>query len=67
MAEVIFEVIAEIFFETIPRYFGAFLKWMYLKFEIPYSKVLAQKGNSRIGFVSLGIITLVILLFFKFK
>lgn len=57
----------EIAIEFIPRYFGAFLKWIYLKFKIPFSVILEQKGITRIGYVSLGIIILLILLFFKFK
>ena len=57
----------EVIMELVPRYFGAFLKWIYLKFQILFSTILEQKRTSRIGYVLLGIIFLVILLFFKFK
>jgi len=61
------EVIMELVIELVPRYFGAFLKWIYLKFQIPFSTILEQKGTTRIGYISLGIVILMILLFFKFK
>ena len=54
--------IIEIAFEFIPRVFGAFLKWIYLGFKIPYSEVFKQSGNTRIGAVSLGLIILLTLL-----
>ena len=54
--------IIEIAFEIIPRFFGAFLKWIYLGFKIPYSEVFKQSGNTRIGAVSLGLIILLTLL-----
>lgn len=61
------EVIMELVIDLVPRYFGAFLKWIYLKFQVPFSTILEQKGTTRIGYVSLGIIVLMTLLFFKFK
>ena len=67
MADFVLEVFIQVIVEAIPRYFGAFLKWIYLGFKIPYSEVFKQSGNTRIGAVSLGIIILVALLIIKFS
>ena len=61
------EVIIELVIDLVPRYFGAFLKWIYLKFKVPFTTILEQKGTARIGYVSLGIIFLMFLLIFNFK
>jgi hypothetical protein len=61
------EVIIELVIDLVPRYFGAFLKWIYLKFKVPFTTILEQKGTTRIGYVSLGIIFLMFLLIFNFK
>ncbi|WP_293875762.1 hypothetical protein [Flavobacterium sp.] len=60
------ELVIEVVIEFVPRYFGAFLKWIYFRFKIPFSEILEQNGTKRIGYVSLGLIILGILLFFKF-
>ena len=52
MADDGLETIIQVAFEFIPRFFGAFLKWIYLGFKIPYSEVFKQSGNTRIGAVS---------------
>ncbi|MEO5776346.1 MAG: hypothetical protein ABIQ27_05540 [Flavobacterium sp.] len=66
MANEVFGEIIEIAFEFIPRYVGAFLKWIYLKFKVSFSEVLEQKGNTSIGYVSLGILILVTLIIINF-
>ena len=59
------EFIAEIIIELMPRYLGAFLKWIYLGFKTPYSKILEQKGTAGIGYVAFGMLILLTLLFFN--
>ena len=62
MADDGLETIIQVAFEFIPRYFGAFLKWIYLGFKTPYSELLEQNKSTKIGYVSLGIIILLTLL-----
>lgn len=59
------EVVMEIFLEIVPRYIGAFLKWIYEGFKTPYTDILEQKGTARIGYVALGIMILLFLIFFN--
>ena len=61
------EVIMELVIKLVPRYVGAFLKWIYLRFKVAFSVILEQKQTTRIGYLFFGIIIFLILLFFKFK
>ena len=62
MVDFLSDLIGMALTDYVPKIFGAFLKWIYLRFKIPYSKVLEMKGNATIGFVSLGIIILATLI-----
>lgn len=60
-----FEVLGEIVLELVPRYLGAFLKWIYCGFKTPFSKILEEKGTMGIGYVAFGILLLLMLALFN--
>ncbi len=57
------EFIIEFTGELVPLYFGAFLKWIYHGGQRRYSDLLEEKGTIRLGYISLGITVLLVLLF----
>ena len=56
------EFIIEFTGELIPLYFGALLKWIYCGGQRSYSDILEEKGTIRLGYISLGIMVLSVLL-----
>jgi hypothetical protein len=59
------EFIIQFIADLIPRYFGAFLKWIFYRGKMSYSNVLKENGNTRLGYIAIAILILVTLLFVK--